>query len=124
MSNRTVRINELIQREINDILRKRHQAEAAAVTVTEVRVAPDLRDGRVFVSVLGGEEFAEEKLRWLRSLTPEISQQLSRRIVLKYMPRLTYVLDKSLARASRLEQVFDEIGREPPDPPPAEEPQA
>lgn len=112
MSNRTVRINELIQRELNDILRKRHQSEAAAVTVTEVRVAPDLRDGRVFVSVLGSEEFAEEKLRWLRGLASEISQELGRRIVLKYMPRFTYVLDKSLARASRLEQVFDQIEHE------------
>lgn len=112
MSNRTVRVNELIQREINDILRKRHQSESAAVTVTEVRVAPDLRDGRVFVSVLGDEETAEAKLRWLRSLAPEISRELGRRIVLKYMPRFVYVLDKSLARARRLEQVLDEIDQQ------------
>ena len=53
MSNRIVRINELVQREISDILRQRHQAEAVAITVTEVRVSPDLRDGRVFVAILG-----------------------------------------------------------------------
>ncbi|QYM80371.1 30S ribosome-binding factor RbfA [Horticoccus luteus] len=112
MSNRTVRVNELIQRELNDILRKRHQSEAAAVTVTEVRVAPDLRDGRAFISVIGDEQMAEKKLRWIRSIAAEISQELSRRIVLKYMPRMTYVLDRSLGRASRLEQVMDEIERQ------------
>ena len=53
MSNRIVRINELVQREINDILRRRYTAEAVAITVSEVRVAPDLRDGRVFVAILG-----------------------------------------------------------------------
>ena len=47
MSNRTLRVNELIQRELGDILRRRYQSEAVAVTITEVRVAPDLRDGRV-----------------------------------------------------------------------------
>lgn len=111
MSNRTVRVNELIRRELNDILRQRHQSEAAAVTVTEVRVAPDLRDGRAFVSVIGDDNTAETKLRWVRSIGPDISRELSRRIVLKYMPRLTYVLDRSVGRASRLEQVFDEIQR-------------
>jgi len=127
MSNRTIRINELIQREINDILRKRHQSDAAAVTITEVRVAPDLRDGRVFVSVLGDDDTVEEKLRWIRSIAGEISHELSRRIVLKYMPRLTYTLDKSSARAGRLQQIFEEIERseaERPIAPPPEGPAA
>jgi ribosome-binding factor A len=48
----------------------------------------------------------------LRGLGPEISRELGRRIVLKYMPRFVYVLDKSLGRASRLEQVLDEIDRQ------------
>jgi translation initiation factor IF-2 len=45
----------------------RYQSEAVAITVSEVRVSPDLRDGRVFVSVVGDEATAEAKLRWLRS---------------------------------------------------------
>ena len=53
MSNRTLRVNELIQRELSAILRQRHQSEAVAVTITEIRVSPDLRDARVFVSVIG-----------------------------------------------------------------------
>ncbi|HYP16009.1 MAG TPA: ribosome-binding factor A, partial [Opitutus sp.] len=66
MSNRTLRVNELLQRELSDILRKRYQSESVAITITEVRVAPDLRDARVFVSVVGSEEEQVAKLRWLR----------------------------------------------------------
>lgn len=109
MSNRTVRVNELVQREISDILRKRYQSEAVAITITEVRVAPDLRDGRVFVSIVGSEEFAEQKLAWLRGKAPEIREEVGRRIVLKYLPKFEYVLDKSAIRGARVLQVLDEI---------------
>ena len=109
MSNRTVRVNELIQREISDILRKRYQSEAVAVTITEVRVSPDLRDARVFVSVVGSEDFAAEKIRWLRSKAHEIRDEVARRIVLKYLPRFEYILDESVIKGARVLQVLDEI---------------
>jgi ribosome-binding factor A len=109
VSNRTVRVNELVQREISDILRKRYQSEAVAITIAEVRVSPDLRDARVFVAVVGSEDVAEQKLKWLRSKAPEIREEVSRRIVLKYLPKFEYVLDKSAERGSRILQVLDEI---------------
>ncbi len=115
MSNRTIRVNELLQREISDVLRKRYQSEAVAITITEVRVSPDLRDARVFVSIVGTEEVAETKLRWLRTIAPDIREEISRRIVLKYLPKFTYILDASAIRGARIQQVIDEI--EHPRPP-------
>lgn len=109
MSNRTLRVNELVQRELSDILRKRYQSEAVAMTITEVRVAPDLRDARVFVSIVGDAETAEKKLAWLRGKAAEIREEVGRRIVLKYLPKFEYVLDKSAARGARILQVLDEI---------------
>jgi len=109
MSNRTLRVNELVQREISDILRKRYQSEAVAITIAEVRVAPDLRDARVFVSIVGDETTVEEKLRWLRARAPEIREEVGRRIVLKYLPKFDYVLDRSVARGSRILRLLDEI---------------
>jgi ribosome-binding factor A len=109
MSNRTVRVNELVQREISDILRKRYQSEALAVTIAEVRLAPDLLEGRVFVAILGDEEAVETKFRWLRSKAAEIRQELGRRIVLKFLPKLEYVRDTSTVRGARILQVMDEI---------------
>lgn len=120
MSNRTLRVNELIQRELSDILRKRYQAESVVITISGVKVAPDLRDGRVYVSVTGTPEEAEAKLRWLRSKAHDLRHELGRRIVLKYLPQFTFSLDNSTARGNRILQLLDDIdtkeGKPPADP--------
>lgn len=109
MSNRTVRVNELVQRELSAILHQHYQSETVAVTITEVRVSPDLRDARVFVSVVGDEETATLKLRWLRDRANYIRQELARRIVLKFLPKFEYVLDRTALRSSRITQVLDNL---------------
>jgi len=116
MSNRTLRVNELIQRELNDILRRHYQSESVAVTISEVRVSPDLHDGRAFVAVVGNDEVAEQKLRWLRSKSREIRTELGRRIVLKFLPKFEYVLDRSAIRGERILQVLDEVAPPPEKP--------
>jgi ribosome-binding factor A len=112
MSNRTVRINELLQRELSDILRKKYQAESVALTITEVRVAPDLRDAIVFVSIVGDEAYVEERMRWLKKQATDIREEISRRIVLKFLPKFNYRLDLSVDRGVRLLSILDEIDRE------------
>ena len=109
MSNRTVRVNELVQRELSAILHQHYQSETVAVTITEVRVSPDLRDARVFVSVLGDDETATAKVRWIRDRAVDIRQELGRRIVLKFLPKFEYVLDQTAIRSSRITQVLDEM---------------
>jgi ribosome-binding factor A len=121
VSNRIVRINELVQREISDILRQRHAAEAVSITVSEVRIAPDLRDGRVFVAILGDAAAVADRFRWLQGRAPELREELSKRIVLKFLPRLTYVLDKSSDRVARLLRAMDEV-EVPRDDEPQQEP--
>lgn len=116
MSNRTLRVNELIQRELSAILRQRYQSEAVAITLTEVRVSPDLRDARVFVSIVGDEDVVEQKLRWLRAQATPIRHELGRRIVLKFMPRFTYVLDKSAIRGSRILSLLEQVDPGAPEP--------
>lgn len=110
MSNRTLRVNALVQRELSDILRKRYQSESVAITIAEVRVSPDLRDARVFVAVVGDDAVAEEKLRWLRSKAADIRAEISKRIVLKFLPKFEYVLDRTAARGARIVQMLDQLG--------------
>jgi ribosome-binding factor A len=119
MSNRIVRVNELIQRELNDILRRHYQSEAVAVTISEVRVSPDLHDARAFVAIVGTDEEAELKLRWLRTKAQEIRTELGRRIVLKFLPKFEYVIDRTAIRGARILQVLDEVAP-PPEKPAAE----
>ncbi len=121
MSNRTLRVNELIQRELSDILRKCYQAEAVAVTISAVNTAPDLRDCRVHVAVMGDADFAEQKLRWLRKIEKDIRFELGRRIVLKYMPKFTFELDTATARGNRILGILDDIAVKEGLPPPPED---
>lgn len=114
MSNRTLRVNVLLQREISAFLHTRYQAEAVRVTITEVRVAPDLRDARVFYSVIGGAGETAECGRWLRGRISEIRQVVGRTVVLKNVPRLQFVLDTTGERGVRLNRLLDEIN--PPEP--------
>jgi ribosome-binding factor A len=116
VSNRIVRINELVQREVSDILRKRYTAESVAITISEVRIAPDLRDGRVFVAIIGDDDAVAERFRWLQRKAPEIRDELAKRIVIKFLPHITYVLDKSSDRVARLLRALDEVPQtdEPP----------
>lgn len=110
MSNRTLRVNELIQRELSDILRKRYQADSVAITISSVEVSPDLRDGWVYISVLGEPSVAEQKLKWLRKHSSDIRQELGRRIILKYLPKFSYRLDETTERGNRILGILDEIG--------------
>jgi ribosome-binding factor A len=109
MSNRTLRVNELIRRELSDILRKRYQTEAVSITISAVSTAPDLRDCRVHAAVVGDAAFAEKKLRWLRKNEKDIRFELGRRIVLKYMPKFTFELDTATARGNRILGLLDDI---------------
>jgi ribosome-binding factor A len=114
MSNRTVRVNELVQREISAILHRHYQSEAVSITITDVKVSPDLHDARVLISVLGDEDTAEQKLRWLRNQAVAIRQELARRIVLKFLPKLEYQLDKSVGRVESITRLLDTLPPEPP----------
>lgn len=116
MSNRILRVNELIQREISAYLHTRHQGEAARITITAVKVAPDLHDARVFYSVFGGKEAAIAGNQWLQARTGEIRRVVGQNVILKSVPRLEFVPDPSPERGVRVLQVLDEIDRQPPAP--------
>jgi ribosome-binding factor A len=109
MSNRILRINELIQREISAYLHTRYQSEAVRITITSVVVSPDLHDGRVFYSVLGGKVAEEECGRWLEEKSGEIRHIVGRTVVLKQVPKLIFVLDTSPERGTRIVQLLDEL---------------
>lgn len=110
MSNRLVRINELVQRELNSYLRKRYQSEAAAITITSVEIADDLKTGKAHVAIFGKEDYVAGRMDWLqtRRRTPPRSRPPCRP---QWTPAIEYVLDDTPARAARVMQVLEEIDR-------------
>jgi ribosome-binding factor A len=109
MSNRTLRINELIQREISAYLHTRYQREAVRITITNVIISPDLREGRVFYSVLGEKPAEVECGRWLEEKSGEIRHVVGETVVLKNVPKLTFKLDTSPGRGTRIVQLLDDL---------------
>jgi ribosome-binding factor A len=78
-------------------------------TVTSVRISPDLRHARVFVSVLGSEEERESTMAGLESAKTHLRAELGRQVRMKYLPELNFILDTSPEEAERLEGLIHKI---------------
>ena len=112
MTKRTVRVNELMHREISEILHTRFQAETVGLTVTSVDVSPDLRQARIGYAVLGGADEVRRAEGFFRRYRGEVRRQLARRIVLKYLPELHFFRDDSPRKGQDLLALMDEMEEE------------
>ena len=77
----------------------------AAITVTEARVSPDLRNATVFVMPLGGGE-AARKLAALQRAAPFLRSEIARSLNLRFTPSLKFELDQSFDTAQRIEDTL------------------
>ena len=111
MSNRLLRINELLQREISAYLHAKYSQEAAGITITRAEVTGDLREAKVFYAALGGDPEAEKAGRWLQRHLGEVRSVVAKNVVIRHVPVLTLVRDLGGQRALRVEQLLDEIER-------------
>lgn len=119
-STRVLRVNELIQREMSNLLRRKYNADAAPITITAVQCTPDVREAKVFVSITGDDEQTAERVKWLRKHNKELRFALGDIIILKHMPVFTFVLDEVTDRGNRILGLLDEIAeKEKPPAPPA-----
>ncbi|MGA2222036.1 MAG: 30S ribosome-binding factor RbfA [Verrucomicrobiia bacterium] len=110
MSNRRIqRVSELVKQEISVLIQELNLTNCGFVTVTSTEVSPDLKDGRVYVSVIGSAEQKQRALGELDRAHGRIQRELSRRVILKYTPRLKFVLDETESHAQRIEHLLDEL---------------
>jgi len=79
------------------------------VSVTAVEVSPDLRHAHVYVSHLGTPEDEPEILAALDHATGYLRRELARRVVLRYIPDLTFHIDDTLARARRIDEILESL---------------
>ncbi len=79
------------------------------VTVTMVEVSGDLRNAKVYVSIMGDEKKQNLCLNGLRSSTGFLQQRVGTRIDTRYTPRLTFVLDKGAKNALEVTRILREV---------------
>ncbi len=108
---RTERLNDQIRMEISDILRaKVKDPRIGFVTVTSVDISPDLRQAKVYVTVLQMAASVENKdLEGLKKAAPFIRGELGRRLHIRRIPELTFHLDQTIEEAERVLKLLDEI---------------
>ena len=108
---RQLRAGELIRHALVEILREEDISDAAlegvSVTVTEVRMSPDLRHATVFVEPLGGGH-AAEVVDALNRHAKFLRGRLGRTIDMKFTPDLKFLHDESFDEAQRMSRLFDD----------------
>lgn len=115
MSIRTERVAGEIQKALANPLKAiSEEISAGLVTVTEVRLSPDLQLARVYLSVYGGKRTPAEVLDHIeKHESGRLRHHLSKAIRLRYSPQLKFYIDDSLDRAQRIEAILDSV--KPPD---------
>jgi ribosome-binding factor A len=116
---RPERVAEQLREEISQIVGyELEDPRLVGVTVTEVRIAQDLRDARVYVTVAGDEAEHAAALAALRHAAPFVRRQLSLALSLRHAPILHFVRDVVEEQAARIDTLLEELGQTPG--PPAE----
>ena len=108
-SQRQLRVGELIKQSLGQIfLRDEAKVpilETKNITVTEVRMSPDLKNARAYVIPLGGKN-SEETVNVLTKFSHLIRKALSKKIEMKFLPRVSFVSDKSFDYAEKIEKLI------------------
>jgi ribosome-binding factor A len=108
-SQRQLRVGELIKQNIGELL-IRNEAKlplinSKLITVTEVRMTPDLKTARVYVIPLGGKDI-KETVKILTEYSHLVRKALSKRLDIKFLPKLTFVEDNSFEYAEKIEKLI------------------
>ena len=115
MSERLKKVESLIHKIVSDIIQKEIQIPRGKnyfYTVTDVTVTPDLDVARVYVSVLGAGDTAEEGFAYLCHGLHRIQKIFSSRIRLKYTPKLQLFSDHTSEYASKIDNLIREIHKD------------
>ena len=106
---RQLRVGELVKQNLGELF-IRNEAKiptinSKLVTVTEVRMTPDLKTARVYVIPLGGID-TKETVRILTENSHLVRKALSKRLDIKFLPKLTFIEDNSFEYAEKIEKII------------------
>ena len=110
-SQRQLRVGELIKQSLGQIFlrdeAKVPSLETKNITVTEVRMSPDLKNARVYVIPLGGKD-TEKTVSTLTEFSYLIRKVLSKKIDMKFLPKVYFIGDQSFDYAAKIEKLIQQ----------------
>ena len=108
-SQRQLRVGELIKQSLGQIFlrdeAKVSSLDTKSITVTEVRMSPDLKNAKAYIIPLGGKD-TEKAVNVLTEFSHIIRKVLSKKINMKFMPKVNFVGDKSFDYAEKIEKLI------------------
>lgn len=111
MKFRRQRIGDQIRAELADLIQHEvRDPRIGFVTVTEVRMSPDLQYARAYVSILGDRQRRDEGFAALERATGFLRSQVGRRLQLRVVPELRFALDDTLQTSERIDALLEESG--------------
>ena len=109
VSQRQLRVGEMVKQALSLIFIKGEakipNLETNLITVTEVRMSPDLKSARAFVLPLGGID-SKKTVDLLKEFSYIVRKILSKKIEMKYLPKVSFVEDKSFEYAEKIEKLI------------------
>jgi ribosome-binding factor A len=112
-SPRAVRVGDQLRVEITEILaREVHDPGIGFLTVTRVKLTPDLQQARIYYTTLGDEQARKDTGKALGRATPFLRRQVARRMNFKRVPELQFFYDESIEQHDRIERILREIQSE------------
>lgn len=117
MTKRTERVAEAIRRLASEIIRDglRDPRLVGFITVTEVRVTPDLRLAKIYYSVLGDEKNKVLVKKGLQSAKSYMRKEFSHQLNLRYAPQVSFVPDEKAEHRAHIDAILNDINREDED---------
>ncbi|HTR80119.1 MAG TPA: 30S ribosome-binding factor RbfA [Bacteroidota bacterium] len=110
MSVRTERVASLLRHELGTIISREYSGgELGFSTVTEVRVTPDLKIAKIYVSILGSPEVRTKTLARLESEKAQLRSTLAAHINMRFTPALQFYQDDTMDRVENLERLIKKI---------------
>jgi ribosome-binding factor A len=107
---RVPRLNEQLKRELMHLVqREMKDPRVSSVTVTDVRVAPDLSHARVFLTTLAAGDERATILEGMRAAAPFLRGELGRRLHIRRAPELAFQWDEARDHGQRIEQLLSEV---------------
>ena len=112
MTERMRRVNEAIRETLAEAIGELKDPRIGFVTLTGVDTSPDLRQARVYVSVLGSERKREKTLEGLQSAHGVLQARIASELRLKKTPTLEFEYDPTIDQGMRMSQLIDELAPE------------
>ena len=115
MTQRQLRVGEMIKQALGMIFirgeAKVPNLETKSITVTEVRMSPDLKTAKTFVLPMGGRN-SSEIVEQLKEFSFVIRKVLSKKITMKFLPKILFVKDDSFEYAEKIENLIKQTNRQ------------